>query len=39
MRDQSQTWLRIASAFFDRTGRRVHPEEIREKFEEMAAMG
>ena len=27
------SWLRIASAFHDRTGRRVHPEDIREKFE------
>ena len=39
MRDQSQTWLRIAAAFYDKTGRRVHPEDIREKFESMAAMG
>ena len=39
MRDESQRWLRIAAAFFDRTGRRVHPEDVREKFEEMASMG
>ncbi|KAK6395430.1 hypothetical protein LTR65_000901 [Meristemomyces frigidus] len=39
MRDQNQTWLRIAAAFYDKTGRRVHPDDIREKFEEMAAMG
>lgn len=39
MRDQNQTWMRISSAFYDKTGRRVHPEDIREKFEEMAAMG
>lgn len=38
MRDQQQTWLRVASAFYDRTGRRVHPDDIREKFEEMAGM-
>ncbi|KAI7022728.1 hypothetical protein KC355_g1974, partial [Hortaea werneckii] len=36
MRDQNQTWLRIASLFYDRTGRKVHPEDIREKFERMA---
>ncbi|KAI7496088.1 hypothetical protein KC367_g6887 [Hortaea werneckii] len=39
MRDQSQTWLRIASVFYDKTGRKVHPEDIREKFEQMAGMG
>ncbi|RMZ14124.1 hypothetical protein D0864_00263 [Hortaea werneckii] len=39
MRDQNQTWLRIASVFYDRTGRKVHPEDIREKFERMAGMG
>ncbi|KAI7228103.1 hypothetical protein KC330_g8078 [Hortaea werneckii] len=39
MRDQNQTWLRIASLFYDRTGRKVHPEDIREKFERMAGMG
>ncbi|KAK3625872.1 hypothetical protein LTR56_020185 [Elasticomyces elasticus] len=39
MRDQSQTWLRIAATFYDKTGRRVHPDDIREKFEEMATMG
>ena len=33
--DQNQTWLRIAARFYDKTGRRVHPEDIREKFEEM----
>ena len=39
LRDQNQTWLRIASMFYDRTGRKVHPEDIREKFERMAGMG
>ncbi|KAK4957486.1 hypothetical protein LTR10_005451 [Elasticomyces elasticus] len=39
MRDQNQTWLRIAATFYDKTGRRVHPDDIREKFEEMATMG
>ncbi|RMZ07568.1 hypothetical protein D0860_05074 [Hortaea werneckii] len=39
MRDQNQTWLRIASVFYDKTGRKVHPEDIREKFERMAGMG
>lgn len=38
MKDQSQTWLRVAAAFFDLTGRRVHPEDIREKFMEMVKM-
>ncbi|KAF2484321.1 hypothetical protein BDY17DRAFT_295406 [Neohortaea acidophila] len=39
MRDEQLRWLRIASAFGDKTGRRVHPEDIREKFEEMGRMG
>jgi len=39
MREDRQRWLRIASAFADRTGRRVHPEDIREKFEEIGRMG
>ncbi|KAI7155043.1 hypothetical protein KC349_g7247 [Hortaea werneckii] len=39
LRDQNQTWLRIASLFYDKTGRKVHPEDIREKFERMAGMG
>jgi hypothetical protein len=38
MKDQRLTWLRIAAAFYNKTGRRVHPDDIREKFEEMAAM-
>ena len=39
MRDGRHRWMRIASAFWDKTGRRVHPEDIREKFAEMGAMG
>lgn len=39
MRDERHRWVRIASAFYDKTGRRVHPEDIREKFAEMGAMG
>lgn len=39
MRDERQRWLRIASAFADRTGRRVHSEDIREKFEEIGRLG
>ena len=39
MRDERQRWMRIASAFFDKTGRRVHPEDIHDKFVEMGAMG
>lgn len=35
LRDERQRWLRVASAFYDKTGRRVHPEDIREKFAEM----
>ncbi|KAM3418743.1 hypothetical protein BST61_g4717 [Cercospora zeina] len=27
------SWLGIASAFHDKTGRRVHPDDIKEKFE------
>jgi hypothetical protein len=39
LRDERQRWMRVASAFYDRTGRRVHPEDVREKFEEMGGMG
>ena len=39
MRDERHRWMRIASAFFDKTGRRIHPEDIREKFVEMGGMG
>lgn len=35
-RDGAYSWLRVASLFADRTDRRVHPEDIREKFEAMA---
>ena len=35
MRDEGQRWLRIASAFADKTGRRVHYETVRTKFAEM----
>lgn len=38
MRDNNQTWLRVAGRFYDKTGRRVHPEDIREKFVEIAKM-
>jgi hypothetical protein len=31
------SWLQIASRFADKMGRRVHPEDIREKFLQMAA--
>ena len=36
--DESNRWLRIASRFFDKTGRRVSADDIREKFEEMVRM-
>jgi hypothetical protein len=31
--DTDSTWKRIASRFADKTGRRVHAEDLREKFE------
>ena len=34
MRDDARRWLRISSAFFDKTGRRVHPDDVRERFEQ-----
>jgi len=34
-RDQDLFWLRIAANFYDKTGRRVHPDDVREKFEQM----
>lgn len=30
--DQKNMWLRVASRFFDRTGQRVHPDDIKERF-------
>ena len=38
LRDSGQTWIRVASRFFDKTGRRVHPLDIRDKFEQMRKM-
>jgi len=38
MNDQGQTWGRIASRFYDKTGRRVHAEDVRECFERFAAV-
>nr|WCL15699.1 MYB transcription factor 20 [Cladosporium cladosporioides] len=35
-RDMNQGWQRVAAKFFDLTGRRVHPDDVREKFESMA---
>jgi len=35
--DEGDKWLRVASRFFDLTGRRVHEEDVREKVE--ALMG
>lgn len=37
-KDSGQSWLRIASAFYDTTGRRVHPDDIRDKFQQLGAM-
>ena len=39
MRDEAQRWFRISGAFFDKTGRRVHSEDIREKFEQIGNTG
>jgi len=30
-RDEQHKWLRIQSAFYDKTGRRLHPLDIKEK--------
>ena len=35
-KDLNQGWQRVAAKFFDLTGRRVHPDDVREKFESMA---
>ncbi|KAI9655369.1 MAG: hypothetical protein M1821_005516 [Bathelium mastoideum] len=32
-KDKDRQWLRIASGFYDRTGRRVHERDIEERFE------
>ena len=37
MRDERHRWMRLASAFYDKTGRRVHPDDIREKFGEVGS--
>ncbi len=39
MRDQSQNWERIAGKFYDKTGRRVHALDIRDKFVQMCSFG
>ncbi|KAK1074597.1 hypothetical protein LTR74_000840 [Friedmanniomyces endolithicus] len=39
MRDQSQNWQRIAGKFYDKTGRRVHADDIRDKFVQMCSFG
>lgn len=31
-KDKKQSWLRLASGFYNVTGRRVHPDDLREKF-------
>ncbi|KAF2496727.1 hypothetical protein BU16DRAFT_580805 [Lophium mytilinum] len=36
-RDQRNLWLRIASQFYDKTGRKVHPMDIKEKLTGVAA--
>jgi len=37
-RDETIRWDRIASQFYDKTGRRVHKDDIREKFEGIGGM-
>jgi hypothetical protein len=37
-KDLSQSWQRVAAKFFDLTGRRIHPDDVRDKFERMALM-
>jgi hypothetical protein len=37
-KDMNQSWDRVAAKFFDLTGRRVHPDDVREKFESMAVV-
>ena len=34
-KDREREWLRIASGFYDKTGRRVHEDDIKEKFAEL----
>lgn len=34
-KDKEKEWLRIASGFYDKTGRRVHGDDIRERFAEL----
>ena len=38
LRDERHRWMRLASAFYDKTGRRVHPDDIREKFGDMGGL-
>ncbi|KAM0722846.1 hypothetical protein Q7P37_001044 [Cladosporium fusiforme] len=38
VKDSYQNWQRVAAKFFDLTGRRVHPDDVRDKFESMADM-
>jgi hypothetical protein len=37
-KDLSQSWQRVAARFFDLTGRRIHPDNVRDKFERMTVM-
>ena len=37
-KDLGQSWQRVVAKFFDLTGRRIHPDDVREKFERMALM-
>jgi len=37
-KDLGQSWQRVTAKFFDLTGRRIHPDDVRDKFESMALM-
>lgn len=37
-KDSRQNYQRVAARFFDLTGRRVHPDDVRDKFESLGAM-
>ncbi|KAF2233165.1 hypothetical protein EV356DRAFT_568246 [Viridothelium virens] len=34
-KDKEREWLRIASGFYDKTGRRVHADDVQERFAEL----
>lgn len=38
VKDSRQNYQRVAARFFDLTGRRVHPDDVRDKFESLGAV-